>query len=104
MDRSDTYTSDSGSEYFFTSDGVYRRSNHWGKGIKTCNWILENDGTNMRGSKRIGYAKWSDFVHNPLKIIANQEYDNEGNATKPVSDIGITTFDNQMSDNGRHYV
>ena len=57
---------DSGSEYWYGTyqgrDGVFRRSDHWGKGIRNSNWTL--DGKESRGSFKIGFAAWSDFKYN----------------------------------------
>jgi len=41
------FASNSGSEYWFTADGVYRRADHWGTGIFCCHWHLKQ-GTNTR--------------------------------------------------------
>lgn len=39
------YVSGSGSTYWYTKDGVYRSSDHWGSSVATCSWYLrgEND-------------------------------------------------------------
>lgn len=39
------YVSGSGSTYWYTKDGVYRSSDHWGSSVSTCSWYLrgEND-------------------------------------------------------------
>ncbi len=53
------YKSKSGSSYFFTDDGVYRTSNHWGRAAK-CKWKLEsNDNSQLR--TKTGFAKWTSF-------------------------------------------
>lgn len=41
---SPSFVSKSGSEYWYTEDGVIRRSNHWGTGIASCDWLLGADG------------------------------------------------------------
>jgi len=59
------YTSKSASAYYYTTDGVYRKSNHWGRAAK-CRWVLDA-GSEIyvsKGRERIGYAKWSDFYEN----------------------------------------
>lgn len=53
------YSSKSGSEYWFTADGVYRKSNHWGRAAN-CKWRLQSNFLNNSRTK-IGYARWSDF-------------------------------------------
>ncbi len=63
------YKSKSGSGYFFTEEGVYRISNHWGRAAN-CRWRLISNSRANSSSKinnslhRIGYAKWTDFYPN----------------------------------------
>ena len=57
------YKSKSGSGYFFTEEGVYRISNHWGRAAN-CRWRLISDIKNPNQKERIGYAKWTDFYPN----------------------------------------
>ena len=51
-----------GSEYFINEDKtqLVRKSNHWGYGIKYCNWYLKGYGFRY-------CASWSKLVDNPLK-------------------------------------
>lgn len=53
------YRSRSGSSYFFTDDGVYRTSNHWGRAAK-CKWKLASD-DNSQLRMKTGFAKWTSF-------------------------------------------
>ncbi|MDI1255371.1 MAG: hypothetical protein PSV16_04660 [Flavobacterium sp.] len=53
------YTSDSGSAYYFTDEGVFRLSNHWGRAAK-CKWRLQST-QDYDKRLRLGYAKWTDF-------------------------------------------
>lgn len=63
------YVSDSGSRYWYTDNGVYRESDHWGKGVASCDWYLEGHGSlyadefqHVHGREaRIGFAEWSSF-------------------------------------------
>ncbi len=59
------YTSKSGSAYFYTKEGVYRKSNHWGRAAK-CRWVLQKEGETYisKGRVHIGYASWGDFYPN----------------------------------------
>lgn len=41
------YVSASGSTYWYTAEGVYRLSNHWGHGIKSCIWYLRGVAENQ---------------------------------------------------------
>ena len=53
------YISESGSMYWYTDDGVYRNSDHWG-GVATCSWHL--DGTVWPDwNRRTGFCHWDDF-------------------------------------------
>jgi len=58
-DKKPDYTSSSGSAYYFTTAGVFRLSNHWGRAAK-CKWRLQSAQDYDR-RLRLGYAKWSDF-------------------------------------------
>ena len=54
-----SYTSNSGSSYYFTEKGVYRKSNHWGRAAN-CKWRLHTEIDTASRSK-IGFAEWSHF-------------------------------------------
>ena len=66
--REPDYISRSGSQYWYEDDGVYRKSNHWGADIATCDWFLNGDitratlATSLPNSK-IGFTKWEDFTN-----------------------------------------
>ena len=53
------YKSKSGSSYFFTQDGVYRLSNHWGRAAN-CKWRLAANTSNASRTK-LGFAMWNSF-------------------------------------------
>jgi hypothetical protein len=55
------YISKSGSVYFFSEEGVYRSSDHWGRAAN-CKWQLEPIVKNYSRQK-MGFARWTDF-HN----------------------------------------
>lgn len=54
------YTSKSGSEYSFTTTGVYRKSNHWGRAAN-CKWRLQSNGLEQSSRVKVGYANWDEF-------------------------------------------
>lgn len=58
-DRKPDYKSRSGSIYYFTEEGVFRLSDHWGRAAH-CKWRLEkhNDDTSRL---KVGYARWDSF-------------------------------------------
>ena len=64
MEKDPDYVSDSGSKYWYTESGVYRLSDHWGFGVGSCDWLLNEDpelSWRDDSGKRLGYANFSDF-------------------------------------------
>jgi hypothetical protein len=51
-ERQPDFISASGSMYWRTARGVYRLSNHWGLGIRSCDWYLRR----RNGTKDEGYS------------------------------------------------
>lgn len=64
------YKSKSESRYFYTEEGVYRKSNHWGR-VANCRWKLIAKKDYKNQTTGIGYAKWTDFypIHSKEKIF-----------------------------------
>lgn len=56
------YISKSESAYYFTSEGVFRKSNHWGRAAN-CRWKLISKSYKSQ-NVIVGYANWSDFFEN----------------------------------------
>ncbi|PQJ82483.1 hypothetical protein [Polaribacter glomeratus] len=54
------YKSKSESIYFYTDEGVYRKSNHWGR-VANCRWKITTNENYKNQQIVIGFAKWSDF-------------------------------------------
>ncbi|TXD48807.1 hypothetical protein [Polaribacter sp. IC073] len=54
------YKSKSESMYFYTDEGVYRKSNHWGR-VANCRWKLIANQEYKNQQIVIGFAKWADF-------------------------------------------
>ena len=46
--------------YYFTKEGVYRKSNHWGR-VATCRWKLIPNRTYKNQQTVLAFAKWEDF-------------------------------------------
>jgi hypothetical protein len=59
------YSSKSGSSYYFTDEGLYRVSNHWGRAAN-CRWKLDSSSMiiSKSNNNKVGFAKWSDFYPN----------------------------------------
>ncbi|MEM6686441.1 MAG: hypothetical protein AAF617_11715 [Bacteroidota bacterium] len=60
QDQTPDFVSRSGSQYFYTSDGVYRISSHWGRAA-SCRWRLQVALDNHTNGIQAGFAKWTDF-------------------------------------------
>ena len=54
------FKSKTGSSYFYTKEGVYRYSNHWGR-VANCKWKLISEEQLKSQLYYIGFAKWIDF-------------------------------------------
>ena len=57
------YKSESGSEYIFTAEGLYRISNHWGR-VANCHWRLVPLSEFKSQHNIVAFAKWTDFYSN----------------------------------------
>ncbi len=71
--REPDYDSESGSQYWYSEEGVIRGSDHWGNGISNCDWALKRMngktvyGSTFKSSKsfrnyKYGFVKWQDFL------------------------------------------
>ena len=56
------YMSKSKSSYYFTDEGVFRKSNHWGRAAN-CRWKLIST-TYKSQNEIVAFAKWTDFYPN----------------------------------------
>jgi len=65
------YTSESGSSYMYTNEGVYRKSDHWNSSVASCEWFLNGFSTDI---KTIGFCKWSDFAKKISMFSALNDY------------------------------
>lgn len=57
------YTSQSGSRYIFTTEGLYRISNHWGR-VANCHWRLIPMAEFKSQHNIVAFANWTDFYSN----------------------------------------
>jgi hypothetical protein len=57
------YISQSGSQYIFNSDGLYRISNHWGR-VANCHWRLIPLSHFKNQNTTVAFARWCDFHSN----------------------------------------
>lgn len=58
-----SYKSQSGSQYIFTTEGLYRISNHWGR-VANCHWRLIPLAQFKSQHNIVGFANWIDFYSN----------------------------------------
>lgn len=76
------YTSKSGSNYFYTEEGVYRYSNHWGR-VANCRWKISGIEDYKNQSYYVGYSNWLDFYPlNNFEKTFYLEWDPENNIPK----------------------
>ncbi len=54
------FKSKSGSVYFYTNEGVYRLSGHWGRASRSKWYLTPLDG-NSENKTKLGFANWNDF-------------------------------------------
>jgi hypothetical protein len=57
------YKSASGSAYYYSEIGVYRKSNHWGR-TANCRWRLITNADYKNQTEIVGFARWTDFYPN----------------------------------------
>ena len=51
------------SHYYFTTDGVYRFSDHWGR-VANCHWRLAPLSKYKNQKATVAFARWDDFYTN----------------------------------------
>ena len=79
------YKSKSESEYFYTDEGIYRKSNHWGR-VANCRWKLIANENYKNQQVVIGYAKWVEFypINSTQKIfIIEVDFENKTAKLQP---------------------
>ncbi|MFI0491158.1 hypothetical protein [Flavobacterium sp.] len=54
------YESKSGSSYYYTKNGMYRLSNHWGR-LANSKWRLEPLEPETESKTKLGFAAWDQF-------------------------------------------
>jgi hypothetical protein len=54
------YDSKAGSQYFYTEEGMYRLSNHWGR-LANSKWRLVPIEPETISKTKLGFAAWSEF-------------------------------------------
>ena len=54
------YKSKSGSMYFYSDEGVYRHSNHWGR-VANCRWKINGVENYKNQNYYTGYTNWNEF-------------------------------------------
>ncbi len=58
--KSAHYQSKSGSLYFYTDEGVYRYSNHWGR-VANCRWKIKGVDEYKSQNYYVAFANWNAF-------------------------------------------
>jgi len=57
------FMSPSGSQYWNNKFGVYRLADHWGQGIRSCNWYLRGFDGQEADRLAVAFCRWQDFLH-----------------------------------------
>ncbi len=73
------------SEYWYEDGYLIRGSDHWGANVASCDWFLDNQATNMGGSKQYGKIKWEDLTQK-TELVFNDTNDA----------VIVSTFDNTI--------
>ena len=69
------FDSKSGSKYYYTIQGMYRLSNHWGR-LANSKWRLEPLESATDSKIKLGFASWDTFYpDNPLEELYYLEAD-----------------------------
>jgi len=79
------FTSKSESKYYYTEEGVFRKSNHWGR-VANCRWKLISKQSYKNQREVIGYANWVDFypiLSNQKLFTISVDYTNNSAEIKP---------------------
>lgn len=72
-EREPDYQSEySSSVYWYSEEGVYRMSDHWGYDIRSCDWLLE--GSWYAGDAVVGFCKWEHFVQRETEFDCNKGF------------------------------
>lgn len=70
------YSSNSGSKYYYTEQGMYRLSNHWGR-LANSKWRLIEKNLSKEKIK-VGFAKWENFyTDNDFEKLYYLDWDKE---------------------------
>ncbi|MBE8726065.1 hypothetical protein [Flavobacterium hungaricum] len=73
------FESKAGSAYYYTEEGMYRVSNHWGR-LANSKWRLTAREPETDSKTKIGFAKWEEFYpDNPEEKLYYIEADFEKN-------------------------
>jgi len=54
------YQSKSGSTYYYSTQGMYRLSNHWGR-LANSKWRLQPSDNETNSKFKLGFANWEHF-------------------------------------------
>lgn len=63
------FKSGSGSAYWYTAEGVYRVSDHWGH-VASCYWVLDGEPSKFNEA-RVGFCPWDAFAESRSAIWAD---------------------------------
>lgn len=88
------FKSKSGSYYFYTDEGVYRYSDHWGR-VASCRWKIKGIEVYKNQQFYVGFTKWEDF--HPLNDVDKVYYIKVNLATKQAKIIRLSNEGNNRT-------
>ena len=86
------FKSKSGSYYFYTEEGVFRYSDHWGR-VASCRWRIKGIDVYKNQDFYVGFAKWTDF--HPLNDVDKVYYIHANLETKQAKILRLTNDENK---------
>lgn len=59
------------SRYWYTEEGLYRKSDHWGK-CGNCHWTIDGEELDS-DEEMIGFCRWKDFRDDDFPPLTDEE-------------------------------
>jgi len=85
------FKSKSGSYYFYSDEGVYRYSDHWGR-VASCRWRIKGIDVYKNQCFYVGFTKWENF--HPLNDVDKVYYIQVDLETKQAKILRLNSQEN----------
>lgn len=86
-----------GSKYWYTSEGVYRYSNHWGSDIASCSWYIKdrkyrNYGVS-KGTWETAFIRWEDLrALGSIVVLTKEEIEKSTMLSKLFTNVELQEY------------